>query len=41
MTLLLQNKMVGQGSGVILSLTSGSSRGTQPMMGNTCGLVPG
>jgi NAD(P)-dependent dehydrogenase (short-subunit alcohol dehydrogenase family) len=28
-------RMVAQGSGVILSLTSGSSRGTQPLMGNT------
>jgi NAD(P)-dependent dehydrogenase (short-subunit alcohol dehydrogenase family) len=28
-------RMVAQGSGVILSLTSGSSRGTQPGMGNT------
>jgi NAD(P)-dependent dehydrogenase (short-subunit alcohol dehydrogenase family) len=27
--------MVPQGSGVILHLTSGSSRGTQPLMGNT------
>jgi NAD(P)-dependent dehydrogenase (short-subunit alcohol dehydrogenase family) len=27
--------MVRQGSGVILSLTSGSSRGTMPLMGNT------
>ncbi|HEY3765854.1 MAG TPA: SDR family oxidoreductase, partial [Gaiellales bacterium] len=27
--------MAGQGSGVILSLTSGSSRGTAPMMGGT------
>jgi NAD(P)-dependent dehydrogenase (short-subunit alcohol dehydrogenase family) len=27
--------MAGQGSGVILSLTSGSSRGTHPMMGGT------
>jgi enoyl-[acyl-carrier-protein] reductase (NADH) len=27
--------MVGQGSGVILALTSGSSRGAAPMMGST------
>jgi NAD(P)-dependent dehydrogenase (short-subunit alcohol dehydrogenase family) len=28
-------RMVGQGSGVILALTSGSSRGAAPMMGST------